>query len=300
MNPRSAQRAAGHNWKAAVRRSVPKPLLWKIAPMRLSWYILDGGRGNFGDELSPLIISNLFGVDVKESSISTADMISLGSLFETVEELVEDLAPYVWGTGFIRNGPSYAGRPLRVRAVRGRLSLERVRRIAPGPVALGDPGLLARQAFPELSGLPKRYPISIIPHYNDSAIPEVVSASAYPGVHIIDVLQPPTTVLEEISGSELVLSSSLHGLIVSESFGVPNFWTPLSDHVAGSGYKFRDYYSTFNTEPRPLGLADALTRASDLGRGWTPLPGVGDSQQALVESFPVLPRHHLADPDRLA
>lgn len=273
------------DWRHAVRRAVPKPLLWKIAPMRLVWYQFDENRTNFGDELGPLIIQSLFGVDVKGRSVPDADMISIGSLFEVVEKQVSDLKPYIWGTGFIQDGPIYRGRNIRIRAVRGKLTFDRVRHIAPTRTAIGDPGLLATIAFPSLVNVEKKYRISVVPHYKDQDHPEI-SFAAEAGIHVIDVLDPPLKVVQEIAESEIVFSSSLHGLVVADSFGVPNYWTPLSTKVEGSGYKFRDYYSAFSTSPSPLRLDDAIKRAAERQEDWKPLPGLADIQEALIRSFP--------------
>jgi pyruvyltransferase len=40
----------------------------------------------------------------------------------------------------------------------------------------------------------------------------------------------------------------MHGLIVSDCYGIPNIRISASDLVAGGDYKFRDYYSVFNRD----------------------------------------------------
>lgn len=37
----------------------------------------------------------------------------------------------------------------------------------------------------------------------------------------------------------------MHGLIVSDSLGIPNIRMVLSDQIVGGDYKFNDYYSVF-------------------------------------------------------
>lgn len=286
-----------YNWRAEIRRLAPKPILWKLTPMRLFWASeVHGGRDNFGDELSPLIIKKLFHITVKHSSIATADMIALGSLLGAVEDHVDNLRPYIWGTGFIESGGDYTGRPIRVRAVRGRQSLSRLRHVAPQTVALGDPGILTSIAFPSLVGIEKKYHIGIIPHSFDQDSAEIDKASRLPGVHIIDVHKPALRVIKEISQCKIVFSSSLHGLIVSDSFAVPNFWIRLSDKLEGGTYKFKDYYSTFNVERSPADLAESLSQASNLRRAWKPLDGIHETQVSLIDAFPTLPSFRSAAP----
>ena len=64
-------------------------------------------------------------------------------------------------------------------------------------------------------------------------------------------------ILEEIASCEYVLSSSLHGLIVSDSFGIPNQRLVVSEKLVGDGYKFNDYYSAFGVKGSIYKLADA-------------------------------------------
>ena len=42
-----------------------------------------------------------------------------------------------------------------------------------------------------------------------------------------------------------MISSSLHGLIASDSLGIPNMRFVASDKIIGGDYKYNDYYSSY-------------------------------------------------------
>ncbi|GAB3578160.1 polysaccharide pyruvyl transferase family protein [Calidifontibacter terrae] len=246
--------------KSSVRRWGTPRGVWRVAGLRLGYA---GGpedqQGNFGDQLSPLVLRHVFGATLKQSGLSQVDLVSLGSILEWLEQSTNRLRPHVWGSGFIEDGGSWAGPPVRLHAVRGELSRERMRAAAGRrSIALGDPGMLVDAVFPDLVGVTKRFPLSVVPHYVDFEDPMVSELRRrLPQVHVIDVLRHPRDVTADIAASEVVLSSSLHGLIVAEAMGVPNHWTPMSDKVIGGAYKFADYYSAFGVEAKPLALVDA-------------------------------------------
>lgn len=211
------------------RRLAPKGLLWNVAPMRLYWS--DGGpmHHNFGDQLSPLIIRKGFGQSTVHSSLDTCEALGLGSILEDAEEHVSGTSPFIWGSGYIEDGGPWHGARVRPKAVRGELTRPRLASLASGSIALGDPGLLAPLVFPEYRAALKRYAVSLVPHFIDSDHPRVQRLRKMEEVHVIDVLSPVETVIEQISESKLVVSSSLHGLIMADAFGVPNFRMRMVD-----------------------------------------------------------------------
>lgn len=75
---------------------------------------------------------------------------------------------------------------------------------------------------------------------------------------VIDFEADPLSVLMRIAECETICSSALHGLIVADSLGIPNMWSTASNRLLGGEYKFHDYYSVFNTAPRPLLLHEPL------------------------------------------
>ena len=50
----------------------------------------------------------------------------------------------------------------------------------------------------------------------------------------------------------------MHGLILADSYGIPNQWVRFGDRIIGGEYKYKDYYSTTdNYSPRCISLASA-------------------------------------------
>lgn len=273
------------NLKSSLRRHTPKSFLWRVASARLA-YASGGPEANFGDELSPMLIRELFNIRVKHSGMDAADLISTGSLLDWANTHVEGERPVVWGSGFIEAGPPYSGGELDVRAVRGRLSLDRLDTRLGQHTPLGDPALLTSIAFPRST---PRAPgkIGVVPHFTDSTHPLVARARQIPGVEVIDVTSPVESVISGIAGCGLIISSSLHGLVVAESYGVPSVWCRLGEGVIGGDYKFRDYYSAFGVDAMPADILHTLSRSDVVRRAWRPLPGLGRIQHELLSAFPV-------------
>jgi hypothetical protein len=63
-------------------------------------------------------------------------------------------------------------------------------------------------------------------------------------------------IADEIVQCEFVLCSSLHGIIFSDSYGVPNAHMKYKDNVHGDLYKFLDYYESVGREHAWLDMAD--------------------------------------------
>lgn len=184
---------------------------------------------NFGDELGPAILEGL-GVPVQTvRSPSDADIVACGSVLTHVsgQHII------VWGSGTYATQPVDASR-FEVRAVRGETS----RKVASAPgVPMGDPGLLASLVWPrqhEGDG------VGWVPHYRDSR-----RSPGFPVSRVIDVLQPVEKVVDDIQKCSAVVSSSLHGLIVAQSYGIPTLHEPHFA-VRGGLVKFYDHMSALD------------------------------------------------------
>ena len=94
----------------------------------------------------------------------------------------------------------------------------------------------------------KRYDVGIVPHYEDKNHPWVDRVGADPSVRIIDVTGDVFDFVREIKSCDIIIASSLHGLICADAYGVPSLWMELSDKVVGEGFKFRDYFASVGRE----------------------------------------------------
>ncbi len=240
---------------------------------------------NFGDEITPYIIRSLFGLRAEHSSLHRADLAGAGSIIEMVQRGAGDHSVKVWGSGFIRAGDKNHLSSIDFSAVRGPLSLKRVD-TTHHPVAIGDPGLLANRTFKKSRR--KTHKVGIIAHYVDKNHPALEGVKDDPDYLLIDPLQTPDKVARDITACEYILSSSLHGIIFSDSFNIPNNWMPLSDKVTGGDYKFTDYYlstgrETRSVTPSIIGNTKAIQQAID---SYEPVVNLKRMQRSLMKSFP--------------
>jgi pyruvyltransferase len=231
----------------ALRRNAASFTSWDKIP--LMWC---EGR-NWGDALSPYLVRLLSGKEVVlRTGLHQRRFLAIGSILGDANEYSE-----VWGSGFIHENDRVLGGPRMVHAVRGPLTRDLLlRQGVDCPEAYGDPALLLSMFFnPEVV---KRYAVGIIPHYIDKGNPWLRQFVQDPQVRIIDIEAGIEDFVREVKSCEVILSSSLHGLICADSYGVPNAWIQLSGDVVGGDFKFRDYRASIGAvEPIALTIKES-------------------------------------------
>jgi pyruvyltransferase len=194
------------------------------------------GIANFGDELNKLLIPALSGraVFCVPANCSLPHLAAIGSVLHLVGP-----GATVWGSGAISHEHPLTP-SAKIRAVRGPLTRARV--LDQGidcPEIYGDPALLTPLVYtPRRTA--SRKALGIVPHYVDY---EHVRRR-FPDTYVIDVRQPTTKVIDELAACDNVVSSSLHGVIIAEVFGVKARWARFSDDLIGGAFKFQDYYQS--------------------------------------------------------
>lgn len=254
-----------------------------MSPLKLCW---SSSKKNFGDWLSPVICGHLSGRPVVHADPERCDLIAIGSVLSRVKEGWFRKRIHVWGSGYIEAQPPKTSKHF-YHAVRGHQTAALLKDIR--VEAVGDPGLLCDLIYPEFATVKKDYALGLVPHYKDAGHPIVAQLEAtFPGIKVLNVFSDTREFLRDLASCEFVISSSLHGLIASDSFGIPNAWAKMSDAVKGADFKFRDYYSVFGIEnPTPLVLKPELSPkdVEPLARGYK-RPGIEAIKKGLIESFP--------------
>lgn len=144
----------------------------------------------------------------------------------------------IWGTGFREYTSKYSQG--QVYAVRGRLSKEKLPQTSCN-VKIGDPAILLPLLF-KIQKKPNVIPkLCLIPHYYDFENVRNIYSSRY---DILDVRTNDVKgFITRLCNYDYVLSSSLHGLIIAHSYGIPAIWFYYGDIKSGS-FKFHDYFSS--------------------------------------------------------
>ena len=220
---------------------------------------------NMGDHLNVLIFEKLFGYTPIRRTPVSCKVSGIGSglgkfcysdklWIRMVEHITGVIFPhaYVWGTGFME----YRGidRPLFRRklefcAVRGELSKKRIEKLIGHSLNIPtcDGGILASKLIDE--PVEKKYKVGIVPHIkeqNEKVFRDL--NGRFENSIIIDLLADPLECVRQIASCEYVISSSLHGLIVADSFHIPNVHLKVTNNMMGDGFKFDDYYSGYGIQ----------------------------------------------------
>ena len=188
---------------------------------------------NFGDALAPLLLEYYTEANAEWALPRHAEVVSIGSV---LEHIPRGWSGHVLGSGRIREDSEVCLKHAQVHAVRGPLSA-----IGLGDVVTGDPGLLAD----ELVRVPTRdIELGIVPHWSDNSLQNDSRFLPYNPV-IIDPAGPPLDVVRMIGRCKKIVSSSLHGIILADAFGIPRRTEAAPSFASnpheGNMFKFRDY-----------------------------------------------------------
>ncbi len=216
--------------------------------MRKVYWWTQGCEGwsvpNFGDELCAEILQLAAITQFEWAPPDQASYVVMGSV---LEHLPAGWSGTTCGAGQLHEDSRIDLSKAKVLGLRGKLTLAKARGVAnPKDVVLGDPALLVPAWIRQYQG---KWDVSIIPHWTDTKL-----AERFPYAHHIDVRRPPKEVIEDIAKSKRVISSSLHGIIVADAYGIPRqaeLPPAAIEHPEREGgtFKWRDYASVYDTDP---------------------------------------------------
>lgn len=241
-NPRRPVRAAGWAKALPIRRRI----------------------NNFGDLIGPVIVDEL----LRRSGFANTGsgrIVTVGSIMHLTRP-----GDVVWGTGVNGKQAGLGAAPhLDVRAVRGPRTRERLldAGVSRVPQVYGDPALLWGRFWPRelyLAASDDRHAVTVIPNFNDW--PYLRDAD-----HAVDPRGHLYALVGRIARSELVVGSSLHGIILAEAFGVP---ARLVVSASEPMLKYADYYEgTGRPQFAPAAtVREAIDAGGEPPLSWDPEP----------------------------
>lgn len=258
---------------------------------------------NMGDHLNVLIMEKIFGYTPVRRTPINCDISGIGSglgKFCYADKLWLRIAEffsgkiwpktYVWGTGFMeyRVDRPFFRKKMIFCATRGELSKKRVEKIlgkSLGDIPTCDGGILASELLEKMPE--KKYKVGIIPHIKEQNEKEFKELEdRFENSVIIDLLADPLGVVKQIAECEYIISSSLHGLIVADSFHIPNIHVKVTNNMFGDGFKFDDYFSGYGIEHNQF-RASEITNEEFIKNHWiVPEEKIEEKKVQMKKCFP--------------
>ncbi|WP_275786211.1 polysaccharide pyruvyl transferase family protein [Pararhizobium gei] len=221
------------------------------------WTTQQHPDANLGDALSAVMVSAISGLKIDPSAFNQKSerMTAVG----TIGHAQRGGKVHVWGTGFdLNRDPTGAVGEYRVpedttlvvHAVRGKQTAAGLRKLGVDvPDIFGDPVWFLPRIFP-FASLEKKYELGVIVHISelDEAtaqatvrknllrynIPlelskEIKIINTYTGANLAGMHDK----IEEIVSCRRILSTSLHGLVIAETYNIPCAWFSTNQGESG-------------------------------------------------------------------
>jgi hypothetical protein len=323
-----------------IRRPSRQPGLLQSSGGRtrlaMTWVRTTGKQphANLGDALSPLIAAAISGVHIRPTAFEQ-DCERLAAV-GTIGHGLRNGCVHLWGTGFdaTRNPvdrslgrytlPPRTG--FRVHALRGRKTASLLRACGLDvPDVYGDPVWFLPRIFP-MQEVRKTHELGVVLHISELTRPDPSSAALdiykrydvpeglADKIRIINTYVPPTIAaledkVREIVACRRILSTSFHGLVIAETYGIPCAWFgtyaggvrefDANDESVHIDHRVRDFYSGTD---RPALLAVCQDRSVETN--WMEAIDALDQKYVpaqydpspLFAAFPVTPAVSLTDP----
>jgi pyruvyltransferase len=228
---------------------------------------------NAGDLLGPCLVERI----LRERGLAIRDirrprLFSIGSVLHFARD-----GDTVWGSGINGKQPlsELCFWRLDVRAVRGPLTavLLRERGVYVEGDVYGDPGILTARYWPRMpSG--RGGPV-YVPHMREQVDREVRRRA-----RVVSPLQSLEGFIDGISEASIVYSTSLHGIIIAESYGIPAVL--IRNRSGETRFKYDDYYQGTGRFDMPV--FDSL---EDVGAYTPAVPDLRALQARLLAAFPL-------------
>lgn len=209
---------------------------------------------NLGDTLSPIIVNYLLkkkGIPFDKHVNRTVHLYAVGSVLTAG---IQDAT--VWGSGILNSTITYRleNRKLDIRAVRGPFTKAILEDYGYDvPNVFGDPAILMPEIY-KPQKYNKKYKYGLVLH-KDYITQNIKNYYKF-NIKVFNIKTDDyKNFIDELVSVEIVISSSLHGIILAEAYGIPAILLkPQTDML-----KYYDYY--FGTERYKFPVAESIVEA---------------------------------------
>lgn len=254
-----------------------------------AWVNPERTVNNVGDYLSLVVVNYMCkrnGVSLEEKVNKTQHLYAIGSI------LLGNQDATIWGSGFISDsglsrkklvGMFHKLRhSLDIRAVRGPETLRILKEMGygrflenkcSGGMPFGDPAVMVPLIYPKDPIHKRKY--KVVPHYS--------RYKSYNKEDRIDTFQSDwRAFIDSILEADLIISSSLHGIIIAESYGIPAIM--LSDTPSRDITKYKDWY--YSTGRIDFPIANSVEEGLAITPSKLDPEVLKKMQDGLIRSFP--------------
>lgn len=260
-------------------------------------------KENFGDLIGPWVLEELTARPVYNTigrANASGALMTVGSLITHMQRP----GMTIWGSGLIAplnedmTKRLKSLQPEAILAVRGKLTRSQIIENLGWevPEVYGDPALLMPYLFEPEKSSSVRHRFAVIPHYSHKHIlaPKHIESL---GGYAINVQQPAEIVVDEIAKSDVVISTSLHGVILAQAYKIPWVWLRVTDKpLYGDRFNFEDFFTVLQRE-KVVEIEVASDEFLDLDLNEIAqsavLPQSSFDPLALVEALPVTVREDI-------
>lgn len=220
-------------------------------------------KNNWGDDLNMYMFEFVTGrrvVNIGYSKVFPLRKIKVYSLIGSIITFYQMENKIIYGSGIMNPKSRVRGTPQKIISVRGPKTRDVL--VSNGidcPKSFGDPALLLPVFyFPKVS---KKKGGSVIANMgtteSNKKIEDLCKAL---NLKIISMTNYDkwTDVIDEIISSEFIISESLHGLIVAETYGIPNVWVEFVEHPSYWNFKFEDYFASIGKEEAIIRIQERI------------------------------------------
>ncbi|MDT8383058.1 MAG: polysaccharide pyruvyl transferase family protein [Gammaproteobacteria bacterium] len=209
----------------------------------MNLYYYTHPKGNFGDDLNPIIFNHLL-PNFFDGNDST--------LFLGIGTLINHRIPWSPKKIVFGSGVGYGELPTiddkwHFYCVRGPLSAKLLG--LSESTAITDPAILIREIYPKEAITDATF-ISFMPHHDSTELANWKDICKLAGITYIDPAFNVKEVIKTIQHSKLLITEAMHGAIVADAYRIP--WVPVVCYQHILPFKWLDWCQSIGVSYKPL------------------------------------------------